>query len=60
MPIYEYQCRYCTGEWTEVTRKIDERDVAPICAVCLGQMELRISAVHGFVKNPAAGRKRRV
>lgn len=54
MPLYEYECP--SGNIADFTNTVDERHIrAPTCNCCDQRMALRISAVRGFVKFPAAG-----
>lgn len=46
MPVYEYQCS--CGRIETAYRKIDDRHDGPVCH---GQMQLKISAVRGYVEN---------
>lgn len=59
MPLYEYKCVPCQ-KVREDMRTIDNRLKGPTCYICGDPMKLIISAVRGFVKNPAAGHTRRV
>lgn len=59
MPLYEYECDKCRTYQTGM-RRIEERETEnPWCFRCQQRMKLIISAVTGFVKNPAAGHTRR-
>ena len=59
MILYEYACPKCQFECA-AARSMAKREDGPWCNRCQKQMKLQISAVRGIVKNPAAGRSRRV
>lgn len=59
MPLYEYECPTCGSTKVDM-RTIAERNDAPNCFRCKKAMALILSAVQGFVKNPAADHTRRV
>lgn len=54
MPLYEYECP--NGNKADFINTVEERrSGAPVCNCCDERMSLRISAVRGFVRFPAAG-----
>lgn len=58
MPLYDYFCPKC-GAGKQDIRTIEERHDAPACPRldCHTTMQLRISPVPGFVKDPAVPRR---
>lgn len=60
MPVFEYECSKCDKTRLSL-RTLEKRDVdTPWCFRCQQRMKFILSAVKGFVKNPAAGHTRRV
>lgn len=62
MPLYTYKCSVCGYERTDL-RTIDERGEGPFCYGDVTNqdheptmMDLQITPVAGFVKNPAVRR----
>lgn len=56
MPLYTYLCKWCQQTRVDL-RTIAERDKGPKCDRCkpARKMKRQMDAVHGVVKNPAAG-----
>lgn len=55
MPLYVYKCERCDSQRSDI-RTIAERNIGPSCDHCGLTMKLQVSAVPGFVKNPAVPR----
>lgn len=53
MPLYQYECPKCKAQRQDI-RCIAQRLDVPDCLHCKTPMELILSPVKGFVKNPAA------
>lgn len=58
MPLYAYKCPRCGAEKQDI-RRVDERTRGPMCTrlYCRTEMQLQVSPVAGFVKDPAVPRR---